>query len=300
VTVNSALPETSTNPRARRPLILAAAFLLAASCTSASVHAQLTTWDTFSGRVLNTNKWKDGWFSANALELKKNLVRGTLELGVTGMGDISLDGGVTRARNRIVFPDRLNGKIQSVETRMWVTQGRATYCPRAASEDRSRGRLRHIITWFNDGSSSGPEDQTGNVASYLSLRVAPGDPRPQVRIWVWKCTDESCSTSIDGAVADNFLMNVAFNQPVTMTTTYRASNNSLLFTAKAGARTVRRVVPLGSLGRARGIPVVPFNAIEARAEADNCRLGPDGHSSPRRPIASIEGRVDLVRLRLSP
>jgi len=261
-------------------------------------HAQWITYDNFSGPLLNVNKWQDAWFSADALQISRRQSAGKLELGVATMGNLLTDSGQTAARNRIRFPSRFDGRIQGIESRMWVVSGKATHCPRAASAKDTRGRLRQFVTWFNDGSSTGDDDLTGNVQSYFSLRVAPDNALPQLRFWVWRCTDSNCNNNQAAEISSNFLGTVRYGQAVQMRTTYNASNNSLTFWAKpAGKAPVSRLVRLSTLASFSAPPADPFNAIEARAQADNCRLGPNAVKNPRRPIAQIDGRVDQVRIR---
>lgn len=273
-------------------------FVLAMALASTSVQAQMRVWDNFSGRVLSTNKWENNWFSGDALTLKRRLAKGKLELAVSAKGNVLTDDGVTKARNRIQFPDRLAGNILAVESRMWLISGQASYCNRPAAEKNSRGRLRQSVSWFNDGSSTGPEDRTGDVQSYLSLRIVPGsvDRNPQVRFWAWRCLDANCDNVQDADISNSFLMNIAYKQPVKTTTTYNRQNNALIFSATAGRQTKRETIRLDSLGRPSAKPVGKFNVIEARAEVDNCLLGANGHNSRNRPFTSVEGRVDQVRI----
>jgi len=263
-----------------------------------AAQAQWITYDNFSGPLLNVNKWPDAWFSGNALELVQRQSAGKLELGVTAMGDLLTDSGQTVSRNRIQFPDRFDGRIQAVESRMWVVSGTAKHCPRAASSKNSRGRFRQFVTWFNDGSSTGDDDLRGNVQSYFSLRVVPGEAQPQIRFWAWRCSDSNCENSQAAAITDNYLGSVRKGQPVQMRTTYNAGSNALVFWAKpAGQPAVSRAVSLNGLATFSAPPADAFNAIEARVHVDNCRLGANAVKNPRRPIAAVEGRVDQVRIR---
>src|SRR5262249_1918926 len=134
-------------------------------------NGQAFIFDGFNGAQINQNIWH-GWESSGApgvinTDALRTVKNGQLDLALRSFGSTSSNSGTVNGGR---FGLRLNnpGGLSLLFVQVAVQQFVAQAC--AANPSSTRPQARVIASFFNDGSSTGTGDQTGDV--FGILRVA--------------------------------------------------------------------------------------------------------------------------------
>src|SRR5262249_40983094 len=152
----------------------------------------------------------------------RGLKNGQLDLGLRSFGTTTSNSGTSSGqfRLRLNHPGGLTVLFVQVTPQQVVAQG----CPGNVS-DTTRPRARLIASFFNDGWSSGPGDQTGDVQAFLDM-VQDSSTGPAFLLRIVHCTDPQCGgTTTIGSVT--FTKKWALNQPHTLLLFWDAANNQV-------------------------------------------------------------------------
>jgi len=284
---------TTTYGRRFLPVHVVMAAAIAFGMTAASnASAQFEVYENFNRSVLDVKKFPAGWMSGDVLAAKRKIENGKLVLYVYGRNDTTSDEGRIRARQDISFPEGFGDTVSGIEVTGSIGKANVRGCD-SNPDGRYRSRLTNYINWGNDGSSTGPDDQTGDFKSLIGLRRYVGDPLLYVSTYLWRCADANCDNEEDirdGGGGD--LGAVAVGQNFTIRTTLNRDSNQIVFSSKIGGQ--RRTLKY----RYRdGIsPILPavndFTVLRPQTELDNCILG-----GGKKPFAFIEARIDSVSVK---
>src|SRR5438093_763730 len=131
--------------------------------------AQVPVHETFDGPMIDPLIWhgndSPGVVGTSDLEIRRAIVNGQLQLKLTSYGKTDSNVGQTGfASNRL----RLNNPalLTQLRARVTVQQAVAQSCP-ANTTGSSQPQARLVAAFFNDGSSTGAGDQTGDVQANL-------------------------------------------------------------------------------------------------------------------------------------
>ncbi len=275
--------------KAGRRLLTLAVAAVSLGVLPTIAQAQFALYDDFNGSHLSVNKWPGGWMSDQALRVKRKIENGSLVLHMYGRNDTTTADGQVRARQDVKFPRSIASTLSGIEYRGVVTRANVRGCD-SNPDGRYRARLTNFVNWGNDGSSTGPDDQTGDFKTLLGLRRFPGDPLLHVSVYVYRCADADCATEedprIDGG-GDMGTVNVG--EPFELRTVINRQTNEVKFRARTAGqtRTVTYQVTEGVMPITA--PVNEFTVIAMRSELDNCVL-----TSGKKPFGLIEAEIDSV------
>lgn len=172
--------------------------------------------------------------------------------------------------------------ITDILAQFKVTKVVVTDCLANSTPSKARP-AGFVFATFNDGTSGGPADQTGNIFGGIqAVRLShySGTPPPNgklaVEIFVDRCTDAECNNSVDLAattimdpanLAQPLLVQVG--KPFTFGARWDPDNDQFLFEVNGGGEVAL------SYGALTVNPAVqPFGNLFVRHSTANCTAGP--------------------------
>ena len=259
--------------RMRKISISGVAFFTAFLLLPSAGGAQLVLYDDFSLKTINPDKWHGGEGSAGAsgpdTESSRGIKGGKLQLQLTSYGGTSSDAGTPlfngQQRLRINSP----GPVTIMQASVAVKSALAEHCEANTTPTRVRAGIRG--SFFNDGSSSGVGDATGDIRAPFEKRrtsTTGGGFTDTIRAFILRCSDADCDTSTTLA-SHTFIKVWAKNKPDTLKLEWDAANDRFLFTvnpgtageeSKALSYTVTDTDP----------PGFAYRQLEVRIGAANC------------------------------
>lgn len=268
-------------------IVFVGALLMLGDVLGEAVHpayAQSTLYDDFSSSRLNANKWFGRQFvqgGNGGLELTRKSQQGQLFMFHRVLGGTAANIGQHIGRNQIEI---LNpNSITAMRFDVRVTAVRLRGCT-VGGADRSNTRARMSGFLFNDGTSTGPRDSTGDVSMAVEVlrRTTDTDPPDVLDIqgFLTRCQDAVCSASPVLAIAD--LGSTSIGTPVTLRWNWVPTTNRV--NVQKDSNPVLSLVypPANELP-----PVNVSKRLEVRVDAANCTVGP-------RPFAEMGAFFDNV------
>ena len=173
------------------------------ACLAGPGHAQFVLYDNFASGIIDPSLWQgvsnEGFFAAPT-EIIRTAENGALHLKAVSYGNDTSNSGSMLSRVGLRFKNLGTvggtGSIIGMKVKVTVTDATVQDCaanPDTGSAIRARAE---ISGWFfNDGSSTGPTDDTGNIRVGLQLSKE-ADGSNQVQGFVLKCADSTCATSV--------------------------------------------------------------------------------------------------------
>jgi len=159
--------------------------------------AQLVLYDDFSSLVINPDKWQGSEMTTGPLLLNTDISREVnpdiaplLRMSLTSYGSTASDSGLSGAgRNNLLINNP--SPVTAIQTDVTVTYRPpvADDCPANATATDANASI--VGFFFNDGSSSGPTDRTGNVAAGFIKRLNSRATN-QFLAFLAHCTDPAC------------------------------------------------------------------------------------------------------------
>jgi len=170
------------------PRLLAAIAVLGLPFT-----AQAQIIDKFKGAAVNPEIWRGGEGTGDNgtqnTETARGLKGGALEMSLTSFGKTDSDAGNAgngHTRLRLLHPEGLT----QLQADVRVMNAVAEDCD--ANTTPSRPRARIFGAFFNDGSSGGPGDETGDVLATIQMVLDSGAGR-EISLSVFRCVDALCN-----------------------------------------------------------------------------------------------------------
>jgi hypothetical protein len=250
-----------------------------------SADAQL--YDDFNAAKLNPDKWVgEQTGDPVGLRLIRTIefdgVDGHLVLTHRAAGSTSIDTGSQVSRNRLVFTQNPNA-ITAMKFDVSIRDFSLAGCSVPASSPSSV-RAGTVAFFFNDGSSTGPQDDTGDIGAVLELSRASNssDPASVLRALgiLIRCQDAACPLAATLAVVD--LGPVQLGNIATLFLRWDRVGKKIDFQRNAEAVTSIPYTQDDSRP-----PVNHFKTLEVRAQVANCTVSP-------RPISDVTGVFDNV------
>src|SRR5262245_6781119 len=185
------------NPRTRALSVLTGLVLLFAPAQS-QAHV---IFDPSTGPKLDPNTWHGfedaGDTRTSNTETDRSIQNGQLQMSLTSYGATSSNAGQAGfASTRL----RLNnpGGLTVLVVQATVTQATAQAC--AANTSPSEARVRLLGSFFNDGSSTGPNDRKGDVLAEIQM-LLDSQSGSVFDLTVFRCLDSQCAfTNVLGSV----------------------------------------------------------------------------------------------------
>jgi hypothetical protein len=226
------MKETSMSLEKGMLAVLTAIMLVAVPTPSRAQPAQIT--DSFPGSRIDPAIWhgldNPGDSGTSDVDITRGITNGQLVLGLTSYGKTASNAGSRGgASNRL----RLNDPADLTQLRARVTVQQAGAQPCAANTTASsRARVRFIAAFFNNGSSSGPNDQSGDVQATLQMVLDSGHgATPSSRVFeldVIRCTNPNCSTATSLAPTVTFAHTWTTGQAVRIALVWDKPNHQIV------------------------------------------------------------------------
>jgi len=236
----------------------------------------LTLYDDFSSKPLNPDKWmgreRDFGPGAPNTETTRKIKQGAAGIDLTTYGFTSSDSGtsgISSSNLSVIDP----AAVTTMQADVTVKNAKVVGC--AANPTGSAARARLIGEFFNDGSSTGVGDRTGDIvaAMHSQLDSLAGD---SLVAFLARCTNATCTTTSvltshvftavwAKGVADTFLMQ--WDQP----------NHQFHFTLNPGGS--QEQATLGYTQSDSTAPGFGFKALQAANTIASCQSGPRGSAT---------------------
>ena len=246
-------------------------------------HAQFLLYDNFASGVIDPELWSgvsvEGNFDAPTAEFVRVVDTGALRLALTSWGNDLSNSGSTTSRQGLQFRHLgTTGGSQSIigiKIKLTVLDAVVEDCaanPATGSSIRARAQ---VIGWFfNDGSSTGASDDTGNIIAGLQLSKE-ADGTNLIQPFLQKCTNASCGTVdfLPAVAQPAFAMTWSPNTPLILKLRWDRVNGKFKFLVRdQGTQAAENVVIdyLGIVNDA-GAPVNgDFKNLRVQNSVKNC------------------------------
>src|SRR5262249_33066036 len=188
--------------------------------------SQAFIFDGFNGPLINHTIWHgfEGFSSGVAdTEALRTLKNGQLDLALRSFGATSSNSGASNGRFGLSLnnPGGLSLLFVQVTVHQFIDQA----C--AANPTSTRPRARVIASFFNDGSSTGAGDETGDILGIIQM-VQDSNSGPEISMDVVRCSDPKCNNSTDvGTGFFTFVKKWALDVPHTLLLFWDNPNNQI-------------------------------------------------------------------------
>jgi hypothetical protein len=245
--------------------------------------AQLVLYDDFNVKPINPARWSGSEASGGPLapdtETARKIAKGELEITLTTWGRTDSDtgnNGLPSSRLSVTNPT----PITIFQVDVTVKSAKVVGC--AANTTSSRARAQINGGYFNDGTSPGAGDRTGDIVANFQLHrdSINGD---KIQANVNRCTNASCSTFTQVAV----IFTATWVQGVasTLNIQWDKPNKRFIFTLNPGGSQEQQILTY-TFSDANPA-VAPFRQLASQDSAASCQSGPRGS-------ATIKGLFDNV------
>jgi hypothetical protein len=233
--------------------------------TIGTAEAQLTLYDDFSAKEINGDLWTSQQSGSGGLDLVRQPLSGKLLMSLRVVGDTSTDTGQRTSHNQLRF--RNGSGINTIWFNLTVRSFAVLGCE-AVGAGSSRSLAGFFSALFNDGSSAGPGDQTGDIGAFIFLQRASDSPDAadllRLVAGMVRCAGPACSPVEDIGLLD--LGTVPQYNTVGLGMVWEAAQKRVLF--------VKNDEPAQLVSYPQDL-VTPrgFRVLEVRGEAASCDLG---------------------------
>jgi hypothetical protein len=254
---------------------------------SGPADAQSTLYDAFNADDLDPERWFGEQFSTpfNAgLEATRLLQGNHLWMSHRVIGGTAVDTGQWSSRNRVrFFPFATASGITALEFTVAVHGFDLAACATAGSSP-TRVAAGSNGWYFNDGTSTGPSDATGNVGAFVWLqRTSTSTDKPNVLRGVGGVYRVLGPSGLPTALLGMVDLGPAKKSvPATLRLLWDAAANEFVFQLNGGA-----VQTIGYTLSDIDPPSGGFKDLEVRGDVANCTAAP-------RPFGEITASFDDV------
>lgn len=265
------------------PVAVAAFLLLGVPGQS---QAQLVLYDNFNGKRIDPSKWQGGEFvipGAPHAETARRIEDGKLELSLTSYGTTLSDSGtagITNTRLQVTSP----AAVTTLQAAVTVMSATVNGCA-ANMMTATRARANLFGSFFNDGTSPGPGNLTGDIRATLH-KVRDSILGDRIEAFLNRCTNAACSSTAQ--LGFHVFTTVWEKEEAdTLRVQWDSPNNQFLYTVNPGLQG-EETVALGYAVPDALLPVFAFKQLSVANSVASCTTG--------RPSATIKARFDNVRV----
>ena len=269
--------------------------------------AQFVIYDDFSGGVIDPARWAglstEGSFDAPTAQLLRVVDNGSLDLALTSWGSAASDSGSILSRQGLNITQLGtpggSGSITGLKARVTVVNAKAQDCatnPETAAPSRADTQV--IGAFFNDGSSTGPSDRTGDIIAVFVLEKAPGRVN-RIGASVNRCPNATCSpgSSVITSIPANpatFATTWTLGQPLVLKLVWNPLVGQFTFTVKnpATQQTEAKSIVYSPNVSDTAPPTLDFKSVRLLNRVENCASG--------RKRVQMEARFDTVEVMRQP
>jgi hypothetical protein len=212
-----------------------------------------------------------------------------LQLGLTsahlGSGSDTGVAGEGRQRLRVGRDDIIAGDVvvTGFHTKVVMLSAAVTPCPTTTDASPTRAMAHVVFVFFNDGSSTGPTDATGDVFAGFNVERSSTFGKI-ITAFIAQCANPSCSILANLGKAQTFTRRWAIGVPVPLVVAWDRFNDRFFYTSG----TEQHVLTYGDIPlTAAAPPVRDVRDLSIRNVLPNC-------STPVR--AAAGARYDFMRI----
>ena len=247
-------------------------------------HAQLKLYDDFNAPGIDPDKWIGTESFAAPLNPNTEAARlirgGALRVKLTTYGNTDSNRGYPIGRFGLALPNP--GAVTAMAAKVTVRQADTEDCANNLAPSRARAHL--IGIFFNDGSSTGPEDRTGDIGAAIQKhRDRDGN---HIVAYIFPCPDAACHVAPNLAT---YVFNTTWTpgRPDTLSIQWDAAGNQFLFGVNAGTPQEETVA----------LPYAQSDSLPAAFGFKEMRVhNTPAHCTAGRRKVSIDATFDDVRL----
>jgi hypothetical protein len=247
-------------------------------------------YDDFSEVVIDPVRWfgslTTGGGARPSADVNRVLKRGKLLLAMTQWGANNSDVGGVAGINALSVKDP--AVIMGMEARIAMRRAEAEACP-ANPSVVTQSRARMLAGFFNDGSSTGPGDRTGDIVADIETVLDAGVGQV-IRAVMFRCSDSSCRAG-DSVVISTFTTTWQFKRPHAVRIVWDPANKKFGYAMKpkTGPEEVLEIPYTYDDSRSPG---GKFAQLQARLSVPDC--------NGSRKHATIEFTADYVNILVTP
>ena len=244
--------------------MLLGALILLGHPTASS--AQTVLYDDFNTGVIDPAKWSGfaGGGGGPATEVARLIESGALRMQITQYGRSDTDAGSSFGANNLNVMNPV--PITALQAIVTVTNAKAQACATNVGLGNTAAGLLGVF--FNDGTSTGPSDQTGNITAHLH-QVRDALAGFVFRAFLIRCTDTTCSNQ-ETVIGTQFNSTWALGQSRKLRLTWDAANDQFIFLASPETVILPYVLNDSAPPVAQNFKTLSVDAIPA-----NCNGGPE-------------------------
>jgi hypothetical protein len=227
-------------------------------------------FDAFGGPQIDHDIWQGGESSdagTSDTETSRSIQNGQLQVSLTTFGRTDTNVGVFGGNTRVLLNSP--GGLTVLFVQVTVTQAVAQGCPANTTATRPRARIR--AAFFNDGTSTGPNDERGDVIADLQM-VMDSSLGPVFELSVFRCSNFQCTVT-NTVGFKTFAKIWTLNEPHTLLLFWDQANNQITGIVDfntAGAETQN--VPYFGLPDADA-PGFDFKSLQVANLVASCTAG---------------------------
>jgi hypothetical protein len=213
--------------------IVSVVFLVGAA---SEARAALTLYDSFNdGTTINPEKWSGSEGSAGSAapstESRRQISAKQLELRLTSWGGTESDSGNSGSSSiRLNIADPAAAQAKTIQAAVSMPSAGVEGCDSNAYDTNARARIAG--GFFNDGSSTGASDRTGDIMAAIE-KIKDSSGVFVIRAWVARCKDATCSTT-GVFLSHDFTSTWTETKADTLKLQWVPSQNKFIFTVNPG------------------------------------------------------------------
>ena len=234
---------------------------------TSEVHAQWVDYDAFPGASIDPAKWSGletgGGLASPNTEIHRSILFGKLHEKLVGYGSTAADTGVASHGTGLGVTNP--GPVIGLEAKVTVVHAAAGGC--IANPAPARARARVVGAFFNDGSSGGPEDRTGDIRAGVQKQL-DSVTGARIAAVISRCAGADCTVSADLS-SQFFATTWKVLQAHVLRVEWVPQDDKFVFTVNPGALD-EEVVELTYLLSASDLPVLDFKSLSLDHTTPNC------------------------------
>jgi hypothetical protein len=237
-------------------------------------------YENWKGKLIRGDRWRGGE-GFGGQETKREIAGKKLIVRHRQQGDTSADTGFRNGTQRLNFANP--EPVTQVEVTFTVKDYHLQGC--SVNEDdpfsvTTRVRpMRILMRKFNDGSSSGPGDQTGDIDAGLQIYrdAVTTDAKDVFRIaaFVTRCADAACLSAPE-LFPGPFVGEVRGKHQTTLRLSWDEPNDRFIAEVESKNFTSFTELSYAGLATDSAPPASPFVQLSASARGASCTVGSGG------------------------
>ena len=263
-------PTRSGRRATMRPVLITLLALFAAFQTALGTsvaYAQWVIYDSFSGSSIAPERWSGfeigGGSASPNTEINRDILFGSLHEKLVGYGSATSNTGAPSHGAGIGVTNP--GPIIGLTARVTVVKATAGGC--AANPTAARARAQVVGAFFNDGSSTGAGDRTGDILAGIQKQL-DSVTGARIAAFISRCANAAC-TNIPGVSSQFFVTTWHAFQPHILRVEWAPNDDKFIFTVNPDARG-EEIVELAYVFSDSSPPALDFKNLSLNHTTPNC------------------------------